>query len=173
MLVVGLIRPDAARSFFDAIGAEGLAVFGFVAFNVFADVFSLVETRWVLNRSVNASVLGLGGWLLLDLLASAAIFLFIPAVLWETSIFGEALLLRGNDAWLGILFWTTFSTSLMFYLFVLSSFVVRPLAWLLQWMRYFDVEHKPVGSLTSAAVVVITIAFAAGALGTGLYRWVA
>lgn len=173
LVVVGFIRQDAARSFFDAIGTEGLAVFGFVAFNVFADVFSLLETRWVLNRSANAGVFGLGGWLLLDLLVSAVIFLFIPLVLWETSIFGEALLLRGDNAWLGILFWTTFSTSVMFYLFVLSALVIRPLAWLLQAGRHFDVENKPVGSLTLAAVVVITIAFSAGGVATGLYRVVA
>lgn len=173
LVVVGFIRQDAARSFFEAIETEGLAVFGFLAFNVFADVFSLIETRWVLNRSVNGGLLGLGGWLLLDLLASAAIFLFIPLVLWETSIFGEALILRGDNAWLGILFWTTFSTSVVFYLFVASALSVQPLAWLFQAGRHFDVENKPVGSLTFAAVVVITIAFAAGTVVTGLYRVVA
>ena len=74
---------------------------------MFADVFSLIETRWVLNRSANAGLIGLGGWFLLDLLASAAIFPVHPAGPLEDFHLREALLLLGDDAWFGILFWTT------------------------------------------------------------------
>ena len=44
-------NPDIELRVIFQVMAFGILVFGPFAFNVFADVFSLLETRWVLNRS--------------------------------------------------------------------------------------------------------------------------
>jgi hypothetical protein len=128
--VVSLIRFGDAVSFFQAatVSWSSLTLLAFVALNLFADAISLLETRWVLQRGADAGVIKLLGLLVLDLILSAAIFLFLPLVLWEIPAFAEAILFHGDRAWLGILFWSTFATSVLFYLFVISTLVVRFLA---------------------------------------------
>jgi hypothetical protein len=122
-IVASLIRADAASSLLDPINREGIKVLSFVAFNIFGDAISLLETRWVLQRGNNATVIQLLGLLVLDLLASAAIFLFLPAVLGQLPTFWEAVFFGGESPWLGILFWPTFGTSVLFYLFVAAVFL--------------------------------------------------
>ena len=64
--VMSLIKTDAARSFLVAIDSEGYKVLGFIAFNMFADGVSLVETRWVLQRGAEATILRLLGLLVVQ-----------------------------------------------------------------------------------------------------------
>ena len=80
------------------------------------------------------------GLLVLDLILSAAIFLVLPLVLWEIPDFLQAIRFQGPRPCLGILFWSTFSTSVVFYLFVASSLLARPLAHLPQFGKYLNVE---------------------------------
>lgn len=164
--LVGLLQPAAGSAFLKATQANP-GVLALVAFNLFADAFSLLETRWVLQRSANAGVLGLSGWLVLDLVASAGIFLFLPTVLWPRVLsFWDAALFRGEQPWLGLFFWSTFATSALFYLFVLAALLMRPLAaaargfgWL---SRPFDLEKHPVRCIAIAMALVVTVGFIAG-----------
>jgi len=131
---------------------------------VFADGVSLLETRWVLQRSATAGLPALIGWLALDLAASAAIFLFLPTVLWPQILdFWDAALFRGEQPWLGIFFWSTFATSALFYLFVVAALLVRPLAALAKafgwWSRPFNLQDHPIRCLAIAMVMVVTVLF--------------
>ena len=121
--VASLVRSDAATSFLDAIDKDGLKVLAFVAFNIFADGISLLETRWVLQRGSKAKVYQLVGLVVLDILLSAVIFLFLPLILGEITTFWDEVWLRGDRPWLGILFWSTFGTSALFYGFVIAVFL--------------------------------------------------
>ena len=56
IVILGLIQMDVGLDFIQAVNQEGVAVVGFVAFNIFADAVSLVETRWVLTRGAQAGV---------------------------------------------------------------------------------------------------------------------
>jgi hypothetical protein len=166
--IVGLIRWDAGIAGVKAVYADP-KVLTFLAFNVFADGVSLLESRWVLQRSAKASLRGLAGLVLLDLMASATIYLILPTVLWPQILeFGDAVLFRGDRSWLGILFWTTLSTSVLFYLFVAAALLVRPLATgftVFGWLSTpFGLEYHPVRCLAVAAVIVVTVAFLAGGI---------
>jgi len=170
IILVGLIKMDASVSFTEAISTD-IKAFAFVAFNLFADGVSLLETRWVLQRGANAGVAMLLALLLLDLVLSAIIFLILPTILWEVPAFLEAALFRGDRPWLGILFWTTFSTSVMFYVFVLAALLLRPIHWLTRLVyKRFDVEAEPVIGLAVAMALVVTVGFAAGAGSVGIYN---
>lgn len=147
-------------------GIKGIEVLGFMIFNVFADGVSLVQTRLVLQRSVETEIWQLLGLLVLDLVLSALIFLFLPIVLWQIPVFLEAALFRGDRPWLGILFWTTFSTSVLFYLFVVAALLIRPLAALAKLFgglfSPFNLEAHPVRCLAIAMALVVTVGFIAG-----------
>lgn len=101
-------------------------------------------------------------WLVVDLVLSAVIFLFLPLVLWEAPDFLEAAVFEGDRPWLGIFFWTTFSTSVMFYLFftvglilILESWfikIIRPVA------RFLDVETHPFSCIGVALVMLVIVA---------------
>lgn len=123
IFLVGLIRLDDAQGFLNAAQESGLKSLAFVAFNLFADGVSLLETRWVIQRALHASIPRLAGLLLFDLVASALIFLTLPALLGELPDFLRGFLFQGQRPWLGIFFWTTFSTSLIFYAFVAAVFL--------------------------------------------------
>jgi hypothetical protein len=122
-LAASLTRVDAATTFFAEMrNGEGFKILAFVAFNIFADGVSLLETWWVLQRGRRTTVVQLLGLLALDLAASGAIFLILPAVVGEITAIYDAILFHGDRPWLGILFWSTFGTSVIFYLFVIAVF---------------------------------------------------
>lgn len=94
-LFTSLIRVDAATSFYTELTdheGEGVITLVFLAFNMFADGISLLETRWVLQRGADAGVVKLLGLLAFDLIVSAAIFLILPLELGQIPAFWEAAL---------------------------------------------------------------------------------
>ena len=165
MAVVSLIRWDAATSFFDVVDADGLVALTFIAYSIFADGISLIKTRWLLQRVVKARVGTLFWVLAVDLVLSAGIFV-LPTTMWELPTFWDAVVFRGDRPWLGILFWTTLSTSALFYLFAFAAALAGPFSRAARGLRLrLDAESQPVPALTASAVVCVTIAFL---IGTGV-----
>lgn len=162
MLILALVVPDAARSFIDLVAAGNWLLLSFVAFNIFADAISLVETRWILRTSRTAGVLRILGLLVLDLVLSGVIYLVLPLIAnQDLRVLMDALRFRGSMPWMGILFWTTFSTSAFFYLFVISVLtrkLLTPITRLLP--KWIDVENHPAGTVACAMGAVCTVAFA-------------
>ena len=163
MAIVGLIQPDATRSFFDVVETDGLIALGFVPYSLFANGISLIETRWVLERGASVGVWPLMGLLALDLMLSAVIFV-LPTTMWELPTFWDAIVFRGDRPWLGILFWTTFSTSAIFYAFVVAALLARPLASVVRRVGvHLDLGSQPIVVITIAMAVIVTLAFLVGA----------
>ncbi len=140
----------------------------FVAYNLFADGISLIKTRWLLERSATSDARTLVSLLGLDLLLSAAVFI-LPTTMWEFPTFWDAIVFRGDRPWLGVLFWTTLSTSAFFYLFVLAAALTGPLARASRAVRLkLDPESEPVLALTAGLLVGVTAAFLLGAGATAI-----
>lgn len=165
-IIVGSFQFDVLRTFFIEV-ADDRRVLAFVAFNIFADGVSLLETRWVLLRATKATAFQLSGLLMVDLVASTAIFMFLPLAVWEVPEFAEAIVFRGNRPWLGILFWSTFGTSALFYGFVASVMLfVIPTHALARGFRrifgsFFKIEEHPytfIAFAGSTTVLFITLA---------------
>ena len=159
----------AASSLMDTISGEDVKILAFVAFNMFAGGVSILETRWVLRLGSSATVIQLLGVLALDLAASAAIFLFLPAVTGEITTFWDAVFLRGDRPWLGVLFWSTFGTSALFYLFLTAVFLLLlPGHALATGFRgvigsFLSIEERPFTSLACAlSALFILLAAAMG-----------
>ncbi len=176
VFILGVIMRDASVSFYHLLLQDGPIVLSYVAFNVFADGISLLETRWVLRRSLNLGLLALLGLVLLDLALSAGIFLFLPLVLRELPSFWQGMFFRGSQPWLGILFWSTFSTSALFYLFVgaVLSLILpgHGLARLFHRTvgQMITIESRPFTAIAWGMILLLVVVFAVGWTGAFLYR---
>jgi hypothetical protein len=156
--------PNAAKSILPEYKKGGPLILVTIAFNVFGDAVSLVETRWLLRLSRGKPLLTIFVILLLDLVLSALIYLIMPWIAGiDWHVFSQAVRLEGPMPWIGILFWSTFFTSLLFYLFIASLLLVRciePLARLINvidsWFRLYE---NPVLLITVAMIIVSTIGF--------------
>lgn len=156
--------PGASKTFIPEFNKNGPLILVAVAFNIFGDALSLVETRWLLQLSRGRPLLGILGILLLDLVLSALIYMIMPWISGlDWHVFSLAVRFEGPMPWIGILFWSTFFTSFLFYLFVASILLVRciePLARLLNVIDpWFKLYQHPVRLITVAMVIVETIGF--------------
>jgi hypothetical protein len=109
--------------------------------------------------------------LVLDFVLSGVIYLVLPLALWPQILeFWDAWRFQGEQPWLGLLFWTTFSTSFVFYAFVLAALLVRPLRAVaigFGWIgKLFKLEEHPVRCLSVAMALVVTVIFA----GVGIWE---
>jgi hypothetical protein len=159
LVILSILRRTESTALLEQVRYGQPELLGFLAFNIFADSVSVVETRFVLRRGIEAGLVRLSGLLLLDLLLSTAIFLFLPYSLEELSSFSDGVWFRGDRPWIGILFWTTFSTSLLFYTFFVASLLIRPLSHVPKLGRRLKVETQPIWALAAAMVVVVSLVY--------------
>lgn len=174
-LIGGVFRRDDVGAFLDALFVQGPTLLGMIALNIFADTVSLAETRHLLKLGKYANVPKLAGLLVIDLLLSAVIFLILPTVVLESldPTFWEGLVFQGQERpWLGILFFTTFSTSIIFYLFIPTALLLRPLSLIVknvgapfrdEWIR-----NTPERALAVILIVLVTLVFGFAAIILGL-----
>ena len=169
-------RPDQYRLFRAEVFASGTVMYVYLLLNVYADSFSLVETRYLLSRAVRSTWRGIIGYLVIDIGVSGAIFLAIPILSGRFGVFADAIRFKGPQPWLGILFWSTFATSGTFYLFLFSAvglgalnLLLRALGRianrlqlrLLQRIRWrLPLETQPMFCLAIAAILLMAIGFA-------------
>lgn len=145
---------------------SGWIIGGYVLINIMIDALSLWETRLVLGLS-KGPLPRLGLIVALDIVLSAALFLALPFAFGELTIFVQAITFHGPQPWLGILFWSTFATSIIFYLFVIGSFFTGFLYLLTQQYvrlgKLIDIEKQPfyaLGSVLGLALVLAGFIFA-------------
>lgn len=129
----------------------------YLALNAIADSFSILETYWVLRRLKRTQTLvGVIGLVVFDLLASSLIYLVIPIATRSFDVI-PAILFGGPKPWLGILFWSTILTSIVFYAFLASAFVAL---FLIPWralLRLSVLLKDPVRAVALIGLVLGTI----------------
>ncbi len=162
--LLAILFRSAASSFVSELQSRGPLIFATIAFNLFGDAVSLVETRWLLRLSRGLPMIGIVGMLILDLILSAFFYLVLPGIAGiHWSILFLAAKFGGPHPWMGILFWSTFFTSLLFYLFVASMLLIRmmlPLMKLLNRLdRWFSLYDHPMRLITIAMIGVESTAF--------------
>jgi len=156
--------PAAATVFLGTLRGSGWMALTYIAFNFFGDAVSLVETRWVLRKARGAALATVASLLLVDLIASAAVYLVLPGLAHESfDTLRQGVFLRGTQPWLGVLFWSTFATSALFYVFVLAVLLLKVLAPVVKMVNlldtWFSLYEHPARLLSLSAIIVLTIAF--------------
>ena len=164
ILIIGLLWPPAALSFISDLKILGLPLLSIMLLNLFADSLSLVETRIILHMTSTGSITKILTLLVVDFFASALIFLVIPFSTGNISLFLEAIFFRGDRPWLGILFWSTFFTSICFYLFLLSSLFLAILREAVRGFfgleRILLISEKPILCFGLVLSLIFTILYA-------------
>jgi hypothetical protein len=142
-------------------------MFTFVTFNVFGDAVSLAETRWLLSFSKGRNVWILLAILLFDFAVSALIYLILPSLANERFdlMVSGGIRFQGPQPWLGIMFWSTFATSLFLYVFVVITLlltkIVTPLLRFSDALNtWFSVYQHPMRLFALAAALLATAYFA-------------
>jgi hypothetical protein len=164
IVLLAILFPSAAFTFVTSFEHAGFLVLATVAFNLFGDALSLVETRWVLRLARGLPLLGIFGVLVMDILLSGLIYLALPGISnvnWNKLI--SAMQFEGPEPWIGILFWSTFLTSILFYLFVVSILLLRISFRVVVLFNklddWFAVYRYPIRLVTFAMVIVETLVF--------------
>lgn len=163
LIAIGLLTllfKEAAYSFIADFEQFGWLVLIYLFLNIFADSFSILETHYVLQVASLGTPKRFPGILTLDLLASGFIFLIIPLMAGNLNIFLAAIWFKGDSPWLGILFWSTFSTSACFYLYLISFYVLATLhRYSIIDEKHLPITTKPFWSLGFVMMITFTIAY--------------
>jgi len=162
MICIGLLQ-SVLESADVPIGTILLSSISYIALNLVIDTTSLVETRFILqfvhDRPVYFSII----ILLFDLVLTGFIYLLIPLVSGNSQIFFEAILLKGDAPWLAVFFWSTFGTSLIYYLFCISSIILSLLLLLGKIFNVLNklikVQEQPIMSIGFTMAIVVFLLF--------------
>jgi hypothetical protein len=105
--------------------------------------------------------------LVLDFALSAAIFFVLPGIAHQDlDSMLQGILFAGPLQWTGILFWSTFATSLLFILFVAAVLVLRIVIPVVRSVatldRMFPVYTHPVRLVAIVMVILLTIGIGIG-----------
>lgn len=169
MFIIALLslffNREIANSFISDFDSIGITILAYIFLNIFADSISLWETSHILRIAATGSMTKYYSLVIFDILISALIFLVIPWSTGNIHVFFEAIKFQGEVPWFGILFWSTFFTSVIFYIFIISTciFIVskRILGIYIGLNKILPIVDKPIKSLCLVAMVFITIIFMA------------
>jgi len=157
--IIALLKKDIAQSFISEFNQIGMILLAYLLLNIFADSISLWETNIILRLSARGRIYRFVLLCLLDLVMSAVIFLAIPLSTDNLDIFFDSMWFKGEKPWLGILFWSTFSTSILFWAFLLAIFgqivAQKMLEHYVKLNKILPIEEKPFTCLYCFAIVII------------------
>ncbi len=173
--------PGDWKAFLEQFGIGAFTTLGITAMiaNLLPDYVSLLETRFMIKRmQQSASVIGLLGWILVDFLATTAVFGFFLSVLIMSSFVIEIDLSFLNNLlmwtlrfpvadpelrFLAIPVWTTYFTTAWIWLYFLSQFLIRlvtPLRRTLGFLKYaLPVKQKPLRAVGQVMALVACVGY--------------
>lgn len=160
-----LLVPNARTAYIDAIETLGFITVSFLTLNIAADTVSLIETRWILRKSLSASVYTLPLLFITDLVLSGVIYLLLPIIVGQDLfVLWKSVQFSGPKPWIGILFWTTFSTSAIFYLFAIAVVIIQIQKPILPQLRQIgqalQIEENPTFFIAIVISLLVTLAYA-------------
>lgn len=157
-LIIFIFKSDIIYSFLNDFNQVGWILFIYIFLNIFADSFSILETHYVIKLASNGKPERFPILLVFDFFASGIIFLTIPLVTGNFNIFYDAIFFKGEIPWLGILFWSTFLTSIFFYLYIFS---IGGLLFFYKYSKinekYLNIKNYPFYSLAFIIFIVYII----------------
>jgi len=149
--IIALIKIETAKSFLVDFNQIGIILLANLFLNIFIDSISIWETKMILRKASSGSIFRFISFVFLDILLSALIFLAIPFFTLNLRIFIDAIFFSGERPWLGILFWSTFFTSIIFYLYISSIFSILIFQIIIKQYNKLDgilpIKQKPIRCL--------------------------
>lgn len=127
----------------------------YLLLNILTDSISILETRYMLDKALSGSSQKLILFLFLDIVASCLIYILIPTINRDFSLFLDAIFFKGDMAWVGIFFWSSMFTSLFFYLYVFCFFILITLYKCSSFKFLADRPIYSLGWIIAAALIII------------------
>lgn len=149
-----LVFNNSAYSFYSDFHQFGWILLSYLFLNIFADCFSLLETRYVLEKASLGTKNSLIILVIFDIFANSLIFLLIPIMTGNLNTFSDAIFLKGDKPWLAIFFWSSFGTSFAFYLYILSYLFI-----VYSKIEILPVIEKPFWSIGVVGMAIVTFIF--------------
>jgi len=161
ILLISIILYPISKTFLIDLKQEGLILFSLLLLNLFIDTLSLLETRLILSMGLRGTNIKLILLLIIDIAFSAFLFLLIPIMNGQTQFFFASILQKGGYLWLLILFISTFLTSLLFYLFFISSIILASFVYFMKVIckmnKFLLIKEHPIFSLGLISVALLAI----------------
>jgi len=165
MFIVSMFNLDSVVNWYEDFQLKGATLLAYPLLNIIGDTLSIIETSVILLIAFYTrkkySVSMFIKLLIIDLLLTLLIFLATPLASGKAQMFWEAVFFRGEDPWLGILFWSTFYTSIVFYLFIISSLILAFIYYVnssyLKLGRLIMIERKPFRSIGLIIMLIVTV----------------
>jgi hypothetical protein len=171
MFLIGMLVPESGIELLREIRIGGMAVLSLLILNLSVDSISLLETRLLLGLPGRWTVPKVLGVLVCDAFVSAELFLAIPLAAGDPDVskaFVHAIAFRGDRPWLGILFWSSMSTSAILYLYVTTiGLLFAGHGLLRRWSAFGHVlpmKRRPLLSLGIIAAGIVVIAYCTAAV---------
>lgn len=159
--LLSYFNKDAYNSFLLELNQYGYLVMFYLLLNIFADSFSILETYYLLRKASEGTIQQFPKLLVIDFFASGILFLMIPFSTGNFNVFVDAIFFKGDSPWFGILFWSTYATSILFYLYIFSiSVLVIVYKYSEIDEKYNFIKMRPVFAIAFASIMIIfTILF--------------
>ena len=163
IVIVTLLNINVLQFFILDLDQIGVILLTYFFLNLFADSISLWETNIILRKAVTGSMFRFFTLLISDFLLSAFIFLSIPLSTGNFYIFRESIFFSGDCPWLGILFWSTFFTSIIFWIYILSIITLIILQNILTYYNKLEpilpIKENPIRCLGLIAMIPVSLIF--------------
>ncbi|MCK4798941.1 MAG: hypothetical protein KAT05_16315, partial [Spirochaetes bacterium] len=174
-IVWGLLSP---RLFIEIVKYKPdiiVSVFsGCLLLNLVPDYISLLETRWIMNNVADVKIRVLSKIIILDAIITGFIFSSFFSIIFLISgssidkvfnILNQMILFIETDVPppVGILFYSTYFTSVWFYLFMISSIGAKVIYSFGHFgntiMDFFGVQKTPFQSMGTIIMILVTVGF--------------
>lgn len=142
--------------------------------NLVPDYISLLETRWIMNHVADKKIRVLSKILILDVIITGLIFSSFFSIMFLIlgsnidnifNILNRMILFIETDVPppVGILFYSTYFTSVWFYLFIISSIGAKVIYSFGHFgntiMDFFGVQKTPFQSMGTITMILVTVCF--------------
>jgi hypothetical protein len=160
MLLLGLVFRDASYSLIKEFLDGNRFILLFILFNLYADALSLIETRFVLKYAQNKKLIALFSLLIIDLIFSGSLFAILPMITdVKLNAFWDGILFKGVNPWFGILFWSSFATSILYYIFMISCICLAIIYPVIKSITFLDKSIIRLKNDPLLSIILICIIF--------------
>lgn len=156
IFIFSLLKPDLITPFITNRQRFNAEFVPLILLNIITDSFSILETRYMLSKAVSGSSTKLILYLVLDFLLSSLIYLSIPILTGDLSLFLDAIFFNGEMAWVGIFYWSSLFTSLFLYIYIIS-FIILTILYKFSTIKYL--AEKPTYSLGWITAIILVIIY--------------
>ncbi|MDP8239189.1 MAG: hypothetical protein P9X24_08870 [Candidatus Hatepunaea meridiana] len=157
--LISIINYQVFVSYIKAIIKDEFLYSFYLLLNITVDYFSTIETNSILRIAKKVRLQYIPLLLIIDISLSTLIFIIIPISTGSYYIF-DSIVFKGIRPWIGILFWSSFSSSILLYCLI-SALIVSSITFpLIKMTSKLNIIDEPIYSIGMSLMFIATIIYA-------------